>query len=109
MQPTHVVVDTRDGYTWFMGEDGRPMVEATAGRFATKRNDELPRERQTYRVFALVPADPFVVSDSGDLQTGRMARTLGRFPTEQGAAEYISTLPEHETGRYNLDGPADDW
>lgn len=59
MQPTHVVVDTRDGHTWATGEDGKPMVAATAGRFAVKLNDELPRKRQTYRVFALVPADPF--------------------------------------------------
>lgn len=100
-QPTHVVVDTRDGHTWAVGEDGQPMNAATAGRFAVRRNDELPRERQTYRVFHLVPDDPFVVG------TGYVI--LGRFPTEELAAEYISTLPEHETGRYDLTGPADDW
>lgn len=31
------------------------------------------------------------------------------FDTEDEAAAFIGTLPEHETGRYNLDGPADDW
>ena len=48
-------------------------------------------------------ADPFVVHDTRQLITQR------GFPTEWQAAEYISTLPEHETGRYDLTGPADDW
>jgi len=101
MQPTHVVVDTRDGHTWAVGEDGQPMVEATAGRFAARRNSELPRERQTYRVFRLIQEDPFTVHSGAVL--------LGRFPDEQAAAEFISTLRGHETGRYDLTGPADDW
>jgi hypothetical protein len=51
----------------------------------------------------------FVVSDDKDVRPGEQSLFLGDFDTEQEAAEFISTLPEHETGRYNLDGPADDW
>jgi len=53
---------------------------------------------------------PFVVSDDKNAVTGDPSSVpiLGRFETEQEAAEFISTLPEPETGRYNLDGPADD-
>ena len=52
-------------------------------------------------------ARPYVVSDSKDVEADQECPTLGCFSTEQEAAEFISTLPEHETGRYNLDGPAD--
>lgn len=36
------------------------------------------------------------------------ATCLGGFMTEDEAANFIDTLPEHETGRYSLDGPSDD-
>jgi len=54
---------------------------------------------------------PYVVSDSKNAVVGDPGSVpiLGRFRTEPEAAAFISTLPEHETGRYNLDGPADDW
>jgi hypothetical protein len=48
---------------------------------------------------------PFVVSDSKGLKAGDRVPVLGRFPTENDAARFIDGLPEHETGRYNLDGP----
>jgi hypothetical protein len=102
MQPTHVVVDTRDGMTWAVGEDGQPMIEATAGRFAVKRNSELPPERRTYRVFRLIQEDPFTVHDGA-------GTLLRRFPDEQAAAEFISGRPGHEYGLFDLTGPADDW
>lgn len=109
MQPTHVVVDTSGGYTWAFDADGKPFVEATAGRFAVARNSEMKPPFQTYRVFALTPADPFVVSDSWELDHEGRVTVLGRFPDEQSAAEFIGGLYAHEDGRYNLDGPADDW
>lgn len=46
----------------------------------------------------------WVVSDSKGSGTSLV---LGRFASEQRAAEFISTLPEHESGRYNLDGPVE--
>jgi hypothetical protein len=54
-------------------------------------------------------AKPFVVCDSKGVPVGGQTPELGRFSTEQEAAEFISTLPEPLTGRYSLDGPADDY
>jgi len=47
---------------------------------------------------------PFVVgmTEGGKLPTGEDTR---RFPTEDEAAEYIGTLPDHGDGRYYLDAP----
>jgi len=44
----------------------------------------------------------FVVVDS-KVKAGEQTPILGRFSTEAEASEFISTLPEHETGRYGLD------
>lgn len=44
-----------------------------------------------------------------DCSTRPQATVLGRFKTEDEAAEFIETLPEYLTGRYGLDGPADDY
>jgi hypothetical protein len=58
---------------------------------------------------------PYVVTDStlneqdGPLEDGQREKVLGRFATEDAAAEFIGTLPGHLDGRYNLDGPPDDW
>lgn len=51
------------------------------------------------------PYLPFVVSDSLTLNSKGQCVTLDRFETETEAANYISTLPDHLSGRYNLDGP----
>jgi hypothetical protein len=58
---------------------------------------------------------PYVVTDStlneqgAPIGLGQQVKVLGRFPTEQAAAEFIETLPGHADGRYSLDGPPDDW
>jgi hypothetical protein len=44
---------------------------------------------------------PFVVSDGLGI--------LAVCDTEHAAAEFIGTLPSPESGRYNLDGPPDDY
>jgi hypothetical protein len=56
--------------------------------------------------------EPYVVidtkPDSGPVKVGEQFPVLGRFATESAAARFIATQPDHETGRYGLDGPADD-
>lgn len=51
---------------------------------------------------------PYVVCDSKDVPVGGQTPVLGKFRTEQEAAEFIDTLPAAATGRYSLDGPAED-
>jgi hypothetical protein len=53
--PTHVVVDTRDGFTWARDGDGTPFTEGTARAFTAQRNAELAEPGRTYRTFALLP------------------------------------------------------
>src|SRR5581483_12449060 len=54
MEPTHVVVDTRDGYTWAKDGHGQPLTEETAAQMAQAYNDEMKPEYRTYQVFKLV-------------------------------------------------------
>lgn len=51
-----VVVDTKDGYTFWRGSDGVLFTAGTAEQFATHRNAEMKPEHRSYRVYALVPA-----------------------------------------------------
>jgi len=51
---------------------------------------------------------PYAVVDTRGVRPGERAFVLRRFPTEAEASAYIGTLPQHETGCYGLDGPADD-
>lgn len=51
--PTHVAVDTRDGYVFYRGQDGELFNSDSARKFADKRNAEL--KQPTYYVFGLVP------------------------------------------------------
>jgi hypothetical protein len=44
-------------------------------------------------------------TDGKDVEAGQHEPELGRFFTEQEAAEFISGLPDAETGRYSIDGP----
>ena len=41
-------------------------------------------------------------------EANKSGSVLGRFKTEDEAAAFIDTLPNHDTGRYYLDGPPDD-
>jgi len=56
--PTHVVVDTRDGYTFARDHRGALFTAETAREMADLRDAELHRDFRTYKVFALteVPA-----------------------------------------------------
>ncbi len=49
--------------------------------------------------------EEYVVSDSHGVEVGQQCPILGKFDTEQEAAEFIGTLPDYLSGRYNLDGP----
>jgi hypothetical protein len=53
---SHVVVDERDGYTFWAGADGQLFTEQTAATFAAGRNAEMKPEHRTYTVYALVAA-----------------------------------------------------
>ncbi len=46
----------------------------------------------------------WVVSDDWAVEDGKVT-VIGDFGSEQDAAEFISTLPDHLEGRYNLDPP----
>jgi len=48
---------------------------------------------------------PWVVTDLRNIRPGFRYPTLGRFATQEQAASFISTLPDHLTGCYGLDGP----
>ena len=52
--PTHVVVDTTDGYVFSAGSDGKLFTELTVKIFASMRNAEMKPEYQSYVVFMLV-------------------------------------------------------
>lgn len=42
MEPTHIVVDTRDGYLFRAAGDGMLFTAATARAFAAHRNEDFP-------------------------------------------------------------------
>jgi hypothetical protein len=50
---THVVVDTKDGYTFWKGGDGELFRYEGAREFAEHRNAEMKPEHRSYLVFAL--------------------------------------------------------
>jgi hypothetical protein len=52
--PTHVVIDTRDGYVYRAGSDGILFTGRTARAFRDHRNAGLKPEHRTYEVFSLV-------------------------------------------------------
>lgn len=51
--PTHIVVDTRDGYIFGRDSFGTPFTHEIANRFAAVRNSEL-RQGNPFQVFQLV-------------------------------------------------------
>ena len=51
---THVVVDTKDAYTFWAGASGVPFDYEGAREFAEHRNAEMKPEHRSYRVFRLV-------------------------------------------------------
>ena len=55
MMPTHIVIDTRDGWTWARDRDGHPFTEATATTFRDLLNGDLKPERRTFIMAAVVP------------------------------------------------------
>ena len=55
--PTHVVVDTCDGYVFRSGHDGVLFTVDSAQAFADHRNAEMKPEYASYAVFKLVKCD----------------------------------------------------
>lgn len=50
---THVVVDTKDGYTFWAGSDGELFDCTSAAAFAANRNAAMKPEHRSYMVFRL--------------------------------------------------------
>lgn len=96
----------------FSDQDVMVISEQGDMRMAGVWSDELDDfARENHALVVVINSDPAViyadyrryfVSDS----ESDMCKV---FDTEAEAADFIGTLPGHETGRYNLDGPADDW
>lgn len=101
--------DLMTGYTGQYGYRGPIMhpSEYVGGGLADDIL-ESPGMYVVVEVTGLPSHTDYVVSDSKDVQVGDQTPILGRFDTEDDAARFISTLPEHLTGRYNLDGPPED-
>ncbi len=53
MHATHVVVDTRDGYTIWRGKDGKLFDRQSARQSADECNAGMKPEHQLYKVFRL--------------------------------------------------------
>lgn len=94
-----------DQHVMLISEQGK---ELDAGIWSDELDD---LARENHALVVVINSDPAViyadyrryfVSDS-------KSDMLRAFDTENEAADFIGTLPEHEEGRYNLDGPADDW
>jgi hypothetical protein len=64
VHPSHVVVDTRDGYVFRTDSDEYLFDAETAAAFAKRRNPQLNPELGSYWVFKLVPeASPEQLGD----------------------------------------------
>jgi hypothetical protein len=53
--PTHIVIDTRDGWTWARDRNGNPFTEGTATVFRNLLNDSGNTEGRTYVMAAVTP------------------------------------------------------
>jgi hypothetical protein len=53
--PTHIVIDTRDGWTWARDRDGNPFTEETATTFYHQMNDDSRFDHRTYIMAAVTP------------------------------------------------------
>lgn len=68
--PTHVVVDTIDGYTWAKDMRGESFTQLTATGFARAMNQTRKPGHKTYALFRLVPEyslehGQYTLSDDG--------------------------------------------
>ena len=52
---THIVVDTKDGYSFWAGADGNLFTLETATAFARERNREMKFPHRSYALFRLEP------------------------------------------------------
>lgn len=55
--PTHVVIDTHDGWTFWKDADNRMFTERTATSFAALRNSEMKPEHRSYVVATVTPVE----------------------------------------------------
>lgn len=53
--PTHIVIDTTDGWTWARDRNGNPFTDETAHAWAKLLNDERKPERRTFIVAVVTP------------------------------------------------------
>lgn len=87
--------DLDDGIDWQACPAHTDDIDPMTGEVLAEREDET-------RIDAGLP---YCVADT---TINGPAAVLGRFATEDEAAAFIETLPEYLSGRYGLDGPADD-
>lgn len=53
-------------------------------------------------------AELYAVDDGNTHVVGEQYEIIGWFGSAEEAAEWVGTLPGHETGRYGITGPSDD-
>ena len=70
-RPTHLVMDTRDGFIYSRDSSGRPFNKERAIQFARDRNSEMKPGYRNYAVFELAPVfsvpGRYTLSDDGNL------------------------------------------
>ena len=93
--------DLDDGIDW----QACPAHVDDVDPYSDKNREAAAQETRIYAGWVVVDTVPNFPA----LPTpGTVLPVIGRFHTEDAAAAFISTLPDHEAGRYGLDGPADD-
>jgi hypothetical protein len=73
--PTHIVIDTRDGWTWARDRDGHPFTETTATTFRDAMNEVANPAKRTYVMAAVVPvmSPELTAALAQDATQGRLA------------------------------------
>lgn len=106
MHPTHIVVDTRDGYLFGAGSDGIPFNLATATKFTKTRNSNQKPEYRTYEVFELnlVNTSDFYTITPDDV--GK--RTIKPFGRVRVVSDFMGRIFPDDVGKRVYNVRADD-
>lgn len=97
MQASHVVVDTRDGHTWWKDASGQLLTLETASEMAARYNGECKPECRTYAVAALRVL-PAYAGNAACTDPGCTMRGMVHDGAHMRAdgAEYITVTPSPE-------------
>lgn len=76
--PTHIVIDTYDGWVWSRDRDGNPFTEETAREWRDVLNDERNPTKRTYIMAAVTPvmSPELMTAITGDVDRGRTVAAL---------------------------------